>query len=110
MIAYYLTYAVNPGGKVTERPKCWRYDGKVTFPLSRSTAVWLYDSHDRPFQKRRVTLFDDSHSPPKLIREDYPVKDLRKFKYIELPSLFIDERGNIVNTSGETVMQGPTNP
>lgn len=104
MIVYFLTYVVNPYGKVTERPKCHRYAGKVTFNKSE---VWLYDKNDRPIRKKRVTLFDDTTTPPKLIREDYELKHLRKFKYIQLPQTYIDDHGDIVNTKGEVIFAGP---
>lgn len=104
MIAFYLTYEVNPSGKVTQRPRCHRYTGMVTF---NKTEVWLYGSNGKPVRKRKVTLFDDSHTPPRLIREDYELKDIRKFKYVDLPLTYVDDRGNIVNAKGETLMEGP---
>jgi hypothetical protein len=107
MIVYFLTYAVNPSGKVTERPRCHRYEGKVTFS---GNEVWLYDSHDRPIRKRRATLFDDSVTPPKLIREDYDLRKLRKFKYVKLPDAFVDSSGDIVNAKGDVIFSGPKKP
>lgn len=104
MIAYFLTYAVNPSGKITERPRCHTYTGKVTFS---GNEVWLYDANDRPIRKRRVTLFDDSQQPPKLIREDYELRKLRKFKYVKLPTSFIDGRGDIVSANGDVIFSGP---
>lgn len=107
MIAFYLTYEYDRKG--TCHGACAvRYDGTIIF-LSSSTTVLLGESPARGEHVRRnkVTIFDDSHNPPKLIREDYPMKKLRKFKYLDLPSSYIDDRGNIVNAKGETLMEGP---
>lgn len=104
MIAYFFSYSVSPSGKILERPHCHTYNGKVTFS---GNEVWLYDKHDRPIRKRRVTLFDDSCAPPKLIREDYDLKKLRKFKYVALPSSFINASGDIEDAKGEVIMSGP---
>ena len=55
---------------------------------------------------RKVTMFDDACVPPRLIREDYSIRQLRKMK-AKLPPVYTDMNGNIVNLAGETVMEGP---
>lgn len=104
MIVYYLTYDYDAQGKC-HGAKAHRYEGNVTFVAGTSRVLIGTGAN---YQKRnRATVFDDTFTPPKLIREDYPLKKLRKFKYLELPASYIDDHGNIVSAKGDTLMEGP---
>ena len=57
---------------------------------------------------RLFTLFDDSSMPPRLVREDYSLRDLRELG-ARLPKTYIDMTGAIVSDTGEVIMRGPDN-
>ena len=112
MIAFYIVHQEISARRRGNRPHAWRprshqHSGDVLF---HNRQVHLLRENGSCFARRsKVTLFDDSQTPPKLIREDYPLKQLAKLK-ARLPEMWIDERGNIITRDGETIMQGPTNP
>lgn len=107
MIAYFLVYDYDARGKC-HGATAHRYNGTVTF-LAESSTV-LLGTGSNYVRRNKVTIFDDAHQPPRLIREDYELKKLRKFKYLKLPEQFIDMRGNIVTAKGEVLFAGPKNP
>ncbi len=55
---------------------------------------------------RLFTLFDDNFAPPKLVREDYSIEDLRELG-APLPAIYVNTEGSIVNLDGEVIMKGP---
>lgn len=57
-------------------------------------------------RKNKCTAFDDSVTPARLFREDYPLKFLRKLK-ADLPPTFIDFTGAMVDLKGNVLMEGP---
>lgn len=52
------------------------------------------------------TAFDESTTPPTLIRRDWPLGDLRKQGW-KLPPMYFDEIGNIRGANDELIFEGP---
>lgn len=91
-------YKKRESGKITIH----KYSGAVTF-LENGRVVLFDKEKTAP---PRVTIFDDSSTPPGLIKENIELKYLKE-NGAELPDCYIDRRGNIRNSNGELVFEGP---
>ena len=103
MIAIFINYD-ETRRKAFVRPRAYVHRGDMAFVRHQ---VHLLREDGTCFARRaKVTLFDDSVTPPKLIREDYDLKRLRKLK-AKLPPLFTDAQGNIRDLNLNLIMKGP---
>lgn len=107
MIAFFIIYE-QVSSRVRKRfggrPHAHRHVGNVAFVGAQ---IHLLREDGSVFcRRRKCTVFDDSVTPPRLIREDYELKDLRKLK-APLPPTYISLNGSIMDLKGNVVMEGP---
>lgn len=105
MIVYFLLYERRHTAMSDySKARAIKHAGGVTFV--RHQVHLLREDGSVFARKAKCTVFDDDHTPPKLIREDYPIKQLRKLR-CDLPASYVDSRGDIVNSDGAVILQGP---
>jgi len=110
MIVFFLTYEETSARvrhrreRYSGRPRAHCHTGGVS--LVGNQVHLLREDGSVFCRRKKCTLFDDNTTPPRLIREDYEVKFLRKLK-AQLPQSYISFAGDIVNAKGEVIMQGP---
>lgn len=101
LIAYYLDKS---SSGYEDQVK--KFSGDITF--SSNNRIFL---HTKDFKhstvRNRATIFDDSTTPPTLIREHYEISELIKLG-ADIPPTYIDKQGNIRRKDGEIVMRGPS--
>jgi hypothetical protein len=98
MIVYHIE---EEGGKV----KTIKYSGDI----SLIGASVVYQNNGRKVKTEKATIFDDTATPPVLIREKVELSELRTLG-ADLPNFYVDNQGNIRNSRGEVIFAGPTDP
>jgi hypothetical protein len=117
MIALFLNYDNAGRSSRTEKfqmkPRLCIHQGEVVFVTGNvGGQVQLIREDGSVFARRsKVTLLDDSIQPPRVIREDYPLKKLRSLARYQhrdkIPELMTNEAGDIVDRAGRVILEGP---
>ncbi len=111
MICLFLNYDQAGRTSRTERfkmrPRVCIHRGEVR--IVNGQVQLLREDGVTVFARRsKCTLLDDSIQPPRIVREDYPIKKLKSLcKREDFPMLFTDSNDNVIDTRGKIIIEGP---